>query len=123
MSETPPMANRGRLKALLMAHRKFHRNATFSQIGGARTGLSHSSWPFPWLAATREEISVRCWFNYTFPKGRIQRLSWHRGWFSTGLRIEHDIPDYAPFFVFWPPDLTTLERGLAVLAYEIHGKP
>jgi hypothetical protein len=95
----------------------------FSQIGGARIGLGRSSWPFARLSATREDVSVRCLFNYIFPKRSIRRLSRHHGLFSTGLRIEHDIPRYSSFFVFWTFDFETLKRELEALGYEVHDRP
>jgi|SRR5215467_480583 len=120
MPDVPRTTDRQRLKWLLMTSRKSRVPPIFSQIGGARIGVWNASWPLAWLSATRADISVRCWFNYTFPKRNIQRLSRHRGWFSTGLCIEHDIPDYSPFFVFWTLDFAKLKRELEALGYEVH---
>ena len=124
MPDAPRMTDRQRLKWLLMTSRKSYVPPMYREIGGARIGIWHSSWPSAWLSATREDVCVRCFFNYTFPKRRIRRLSGYRGiFFSTGLRIEHTVPRYSEFFVFWTLDFTRLKRGLEALGYEVHGEP
>jgi hypothetical protein len=93
--------------------------STFAQIGGARIGLFNASWPFARLSATRDAIALRCGFKFTFPRDAIRRLSRHDGAFSTGLRIEHDVPGYPAFFVFWTFRFETLSAQLQALGYEI----
>lgn len=94
--------------------------STFRQIGGARIGFVNATWPFAWLTATPEMISLRCGFKFTFPKDSIRRLRWHRGIMSSGLRIEHAVPRYPTFFVFWTFDFPALKRELEALGYEVH---
>jgi len=94
--------------------------STFSQIGGARIGFFNATWPFAWLSATPEAISVRCGFKFTFPKASIRRLGRHSAVMSTGLRIEHDVPRHPSFFVYWTFDFATLARELEALGYEVH---
>jgi hypothetical protein len=91
----------------------------FRQTGGARIGFFNASWPLARLSATREAVSLWCGLRFTFPKESIRRLSWHRGWMSNGLRIEHGVPRYPEFFVFWTFDFPTLKRALEALGHQV----
>ena len=93
--------------------------STFRQIGGARIGFFNATWPFARLSATPDAISLWCGFRFTFPKESIRRLSWHQGRMSTGLRIEHGLPRYPEFFVFWTSDFPALKRELEALGHEV----
>lgn len=97
----------------------------FKQIGGARVGRSswfglNATFPFAALEVTQEQISL--WvigIPYRFPHDTITRLSRYRGFFSSGLRIEHSMDGYAPFVVFWTFDFGALEQRLTELGYRV----
>jgi hypothetical protein len=94
--------------------------STFRQVGGARIGFFNATWPFVWLSATPDGLSLWCGLRFTFPTERIRRLSWHKGVMSTGLRIEHSVPRYPAFFVFWTFDFPALKQELETLGHEVH---
>ena len=79
----------------------------FSQTGGLRMGRSrlsalNASWPFASLQVQESELALSCFGkHWSFPKASVLRLSKHRGVFSTGLRIEHDLEGCEAFLVFW----------------------
>jgi hypothetical protein len=88
--------------------------STFAQIGGARIGSAtwplarmNASSPFARLSADRDAIVLRCLFKFTFPRDRITRLSIYRGLLSFGLLVEHPVPRYPGFMLFW----TSLEAA------------
>ena len=77
-------------------------NANLLQKGGARIDSWNVTIPYAVLSACRDSLRLSCLGqDYVFPKDRIIGLSRHRGLFSVGLRIEHDVPLYPAFVVFW----------------------
>jgi len=79
---------------------------TFSTTGGVRVGSGiggfNATWPFAKLKIDDDHVTVSCFTKrWTFPKANIRKLSHHKGMISRGLRIEHDVADVNPFFVFW----------------------
>jgi hypothetical protein len=93
---------------------------SYSQFGGARLGLFNATWPLAKLVAGPEELKL--WvlgIKLAFPKASITRLSEHRGYMSTGLRVEHSNPSAPQFIVFWTFDLSTLLRELSSLGYPV----
>jgi hypothetical protein len=93
---------------------------TFSQFGGARLGTFNATWPLAKLVVNSDEL--RLWvlgIKLAFPKASITRLSEHRGYMSTGLRIEHSNPRAPQFIVFWTFDLSTLLRELSSSGYPV----
>jgi hypothetical protein len=97
----------------------FHMGSTFSQIGGARIGFINATWPLAQLSADRDAIALRCLFKFTFPRQKIARLSRYRLFFSTGLQIEHTVPRYPRFMVFWG-SFKRLKVELEALGYTVH---
>lgn len=94
---------------------------TFTQRGGIRIGKDfNASWPFAHLTITPQQMLLSC-FNhrYSFPRESIQRLSRHHGWFSVGLRIEHSVPTYPGFLVFWTFKFAALKGQLQELGYAV----
>ena len=97
----------------------------FSQTGGARIGKSiafslNASWPFAKL--TVEEAGLTLFvlgFTWMLPKSSIRSLSKYRGAFSTGLRIEHSIPQRPPFVIFWTRKFTELKQELERTGYRV----
>ncbi len=77
-------------------------DAGFSQTGGARIDSSNVTAPYAVLSGHRNALRLSCWGqDYVFPKSSIVALGRHRGLFSIGLRIEHDVPLYPRYVVFW----------------------
>lgn len=102
-------------------------SGAFKQTGGARLGSINATWPFASLFATSEELQLACLgCHYKFPRSTIQRLGEYRGYFSTGLRIEHSnlaIPAFVVFWTsvfFWTAPFQLLKRRLQDLGYEVH---
>jgi hypothetical protein len=94
--------------------------AMFSQRGGARLGRFNASWPFASLRADDHGIALSCLGSeYRFPKDSIRGLSEYRGFFSTGLRIEHAVSLYPEFMIFWTFAFQNLKRNLEQLGYEV----
>jgi len=73
--------------------------------GGARIGGFNASWPFAKLHADAEGLTIKLPFSktYRFPTSSITSVREYIsilfiGW---GIRIEHSVPEYPPFVVFW----------------------
>jgi hypothetical protein len=47
------------------------------------------------------------------------RLSRYRGFISTGLQIEHGVPRYPRFMVFWTFSYDVLKAKLEALSYTV----
>lgn len=100
--------------------------ATFTQTGGARVGTLNATYPFATLWVEADGLCVSCLGrDYSFPKGSIRSLSRHRGFVSTGLRIEHSVASLPQFVVFWASlffwssGFQRLRTQLEGLGYEI----
>ena len=93
--------------------------------GGVRAGAGpltafNATWPFAALRADESALVVACFGNrWVFAKASIVRLSRHRGFFSTGLRIEHTVIDISEFFVFWCFRFGALQRELERRGYKL----
>ena len=74
----------------------------FSQIGGARLDWTNVTIPFARLSGDGNGLRLSCLGrDYVFLKSNIERLSRYRGMLSIGLHIEHTVPLYPKFVVFW----------------------
>ena len=94
--------------------------AAFTQTGGVRISLFNATWPLATIEATEAVLCLRCfWKCWSFPKHQIIRLSQHRR-FSIGLRIQHSIPNYSRFGVFWTFDFAKLRRALEERGYTVY---
>ena len=98
----------------------------FSQTGGVRLDMSNVSFPFARLSVYPRELCLSCFGEtYRFPKSRIIALSKHRGLFSIGLRIDHNVPVYPKFVVFWiatffkKSHFASLRERLQAVGYEV----
>ena len=87
----------------------------FSQTGGARlreTGFSFgygATWPFAKLTVSEDEVELATGFGcYSFPPRSIVSLREHSRLFFRALRIEHTIPAYPAYILFWSFDLLSL---------------
>jgi hypothetical protein len=103
---------------------------TYAEVGGIRFGTSYwggwnATWPFAKLEATRKQIEVTVRGivstdqQFLFPKSEILRLQKRRGLFSTGLQIQHSIPRYSPFILFWTFRYAKLRKALNDLGYSV----
>ncbi len=94
------------------------------RAGASRLGAVNASWPFAQLRADESTLVVTCFGNrWVFPKSSIARLGRHRGFFSTGLRIEHNVEAVAVFFVFWCFRFAALQRELEQRGYRLSTLP
>ncbi len=93
--------------------------STFAQLGGARIGFVNATWPFAQLSADRDAIALRCLFKFTFPRDSITKLGRYRGFTSSGLQIEHTVPRYPRFMVFWTFSFDALKGELEALGYTV----
>ncbi len=93
--------------------------STFAQIGGARIGFVNATWPFAQFSADRDTIALRCLFKFTFPRDSITKLGRYRGFTSSGLQIEHTVPRYPRFMVFWTFSFDALKAELEALGYTV----
>ena len=98
---------------------------TFSQTGGLRIGTSYLfavnvTWPFAKLTVKETELALSCLgWTWTLPKSSIQSLRKYKGFFSTGLRIEHSTARRPSFVVFWTFGFAALERELERCGYAV----
>lgn len=104
---------------------RFQTMSVFKQTGGYRVGLNgffsiNASWPFGSLEVQPDQLVLRCLTcSYVFPAASITRVSFHQGFFSSGLRIEHSIPDYPAFILFWSSDMKELGRKLTQAGFQV----
>ena len=87
----------------------------------------NATWPFAKLSATEDALQLSCLGrDYPFPRQSIRGLRRHRGIFSVGLRIEHNVPSFPASVVFWASvffwtsGFRKLKTELERLGYEIH---
>ena len=98
---------------------------TFEQTGGVRVGQGlfaafNASWPFASLLVSDSALTLSCFGKqWVFPKESVSRLSKYSGFFSSGLRIEHKVPDYNPFIVFWTFRFRSLADELLQRGYTV----
>ena len=98
----------------------------FSQTGGVRLNFFNASWPMATLSGDKRSLYLRCPAGvfslnklFLFPRSHIRRLSKYRGFFSTGLHIEHTEVSFPRFIVFWTFDFTNLKSKLMHLGYDV----
>ena len=97
----------------------------FEQTGGYRVGRNawlafNASWPFGTLQVRRGALVLQCIAKrYRFPTESITRLSYFRGAFSSGLRIEHSVPEYSRFIAFWSPAMSGLRSRLKEAGFHL----
>ena len=95
------------------------------QTGGYRLGRTawlalNATWPFGALEVHRDRLVLRTLFRrYTFPRDCIIALSVFAGFFSRGLRIEHSIPSYPRFVVFWSSQMSRLQQRLTQVGFHV----
>jgi hypothetical protein len=94
-----------------------------TETGGFRVGRSallalNATWPFGTLQIHHDRLVLSTLFRrYTFLRESIVALSVFSGLFSRGLRIEHSVPDYPRFIVFWSSHMSRLQQRLGEAGY------
>jgi hypothetical protein len=84
--------------------------------------------PFAVLSGDRNALRLSCFGrDYVFHKTTMERLSRYRGLVSLGLRIEHTVPIFPSFVVFWDSPFAwsrapfaRLKEKLESLGYTVH---
>jgi hypothetical protein len=79
----------------------------FTQQGGYRIGRNawlsfNASWPLGSLEVRSGQLAL-CTITrrLVFPVTSVTAISTYYGMFSVGIRIEHTVPEYPRFIVFW----------------------
>ena len=82
--------------------------------------------PFATLSGDGDALRLSCLGQeYVFFRSSIESLSRHRGIFSIGLRIQHTVPTYPQFVVFWVAPFprsarfSSLKKELESLGYTV----
>ncbi|MBR0828015.1 hypothetical protein JQ596_21000 [Bradyrhizobium manausense] len=97
----------------------------FSNIGGARINMMNATFPYAELTVFRDALRLTCVADYVFPKENIVSLTRYRGLLSVGLQIQHNVPTYPEFIVFWVQlfrwgsGFSMLKRRLEAFGYEV----
>jgi hypothetical protein len=90
-----------------------------TEIGGFTVGRNfllalNGTWPFGRLEIHDDRLVLNTLFrHYTFPHDSIVSLSIFSGFFSRGIRIEHSVPAYPRFIVFWSFHVSRLRECLS----------
>jgi len=96
-----------------------------TETGGFRVGRNawlafNGSWPFGKLQIHRDRLILEAlWQTYTFPRPSIVALSVYSGFFSRGLRIQHSIPAYPSFVVFWSYHMSRVQQRLTEAGFRV----
>jgi hypothetical protein len=92
---------------------------SFSQTGGARIGWWNASFPFATISGDADRLCLSSLGReLIFFKGSVD-LSRYRGFISTGLRFEHNLPAYPKTVVFWVWRFAELKEKLVRLGYSV----
>jgi len=107
-------------------------DGVYVERGGLRYGESYwlagnFSWPFATLTASRDSITIDCWFPLGFSPGRsisipramLKSITRKHGFFSIGMRFEHSLSDRAAYVLFWTSDFKRLAGTLESLGYSV----
>ena len=89
--------------------------------------MMNATWPLAIFSGDDDTLYLSCFGrDYVFAKRNIERLSRYRSVFSTGLRIEHNLPWYPSFVVFWVSPFRgrthffALKKELESFGYAVH---
>src|ERR1019366_4785782 len=71
--------------------------------GGARLGWVNATWPFATLKVSRNELRLSSLGSHEFSPSQIVSLEPYGSipLFSSGIRINHNRPDYPNTIIFW----------------------
>jgi hypothetical protein len=98
----------------------------YAQRGGVRIGTGlralNATWPLATRTVSTSKLSIRSVLgSFVFPKNSIKRLSRHHGFFSVGLRVQHEDPSCPSFVVFWTFGFGRLRDELQRAGYDVDG--
>ncbi len=95
--------------------------------GGIRFGKSfwraaNATWPFTKLTIEPGALTLSTVFfgTFRFEKAQIKKLSGYSGFIpfvSKGILIEHTVPDYPPFILFWTYSPESVKNALIQNGY------
>jgi hypothetical protein len=97
-----------------------------TEVGGFTVGRNfllalNGTWPFGRLESHHDRLVLNTLFHrYTFPRDSIVSLSICSGFLSRGMRIEHSIPAYPRFIVFWSFHISRLRQRLSEASFAVH---
>jgi hypothetical protein len=97
----------------------------YGNTGGCEVGRNswlakEWTWPFAGLYIYRDELVLSMSFHrYSLPRAAISQIRRYRSGLSLGLKIEHTVPDYPPFMVFYPWDIEEFEQALDANAFPL----
>lgn len=93
---------------------------SYSQTGGSRLDSFNATISFATIVATHAEITLSVFGKqHRFAKSQVRAFSRHRGFFSTGLRIEHSNSGSPTFVVFWTTSFPNLASVLERLGWSV----
>lgn len=81
------------------------------QTGGARIGMANATWPFATLTVNKNKLQLNATIlgNLVFKPGDIISVVPYSSFMSSGLKINHKVPNYKNNIIFWtfnsPSDL------------------
>ncbi|MBC3917610.1 hypothetical protein H8L32_09015 [Undibacterium sp. CY18W] len=96
-----------------------------SFTGGARIGWINASWPFAKLNVSREKIVLTTLGKYEFSPDQVVSFEPHGliPVIASGIRINHNRPDYPGTIIFWYPGLrNTVLSSFAQCGFQASGK-
>jgi len=102
----------------------------YSETGGIRYGTSfctalNFTWPFATLTVTADQLVIRValvgiWSRtFTLNRAQINSIKRKRALWSVGIEINHSIPEYPPFILFWTFRYRRLKHELECRGYEL----
>jgi hypothetical protein len=100
--------------------------AGMTEIGGFTVGRNfllalNGTWPFGRLEIHHDRLILNTLFRrYTFPRDSIVSLSIFSGFFSRGIRVEHSVPTYPRFIVFWSFHISRLRQRLSEAGFVVY---
>jgi hypothetical protein len=76
---------------------------TIKVTGGARIGMANVSWPFASLTINKYKLALNATIlgNLVFKPGDIVSIKPNSGLISSGLKINHIVPNYNNKIIFW----------------------
>jgi hypothetical protein len=73
------------------------------ETGGAKIGMANVTWPFATLTVTKDtlELNASIIGNLVFQPTDIISIEPHSSFLSSGLKINHSVPNYKDEVIFW----------------------
>jgi hypothetical protein len=76
---------------------------SISVTGGGRIGWLNTTWPFATLKVDSKFLTLKVWpfGTYKFTRDEIVSIERHSGFYSPGIKVNHNILEYPSKIVFW----------------------